>query len=134
MILGTQGSMQQSVARFRLARRGGNACPLPFAELDAEPATGIVPCQRARGSDREAGSALQAGGVLHGDGSVGFLAVNVGRAAGDDGLAGSSGLGDLLVDLDVALLFVEEEAVLGQAFGGGRKIHSARAPAMPSRT
>jgi hypothetical protein len=41
----------------------------------------------------------------------------VGRAAGDEELAGAGGLGDLLVDLDVALLLVEEEAVLRQAFG-----------------
>lgn len=95
MILGTRGSAQQS-------RRGYAVPALPLAELDAEPAVGIVPSQRARGCDCEAGSALQAGSVLHGDGPVGFLAVHVGRAAGDDGLAGSGGLSDLLVDLDAS--------------------------------
>jgi hypothetical protein len=46
-----------------------------------------------------------------------FLSIDVGRAAGDEELAGAGGLGDLLVDLDVALLLVEEEPVLRQAFG-----------------
>src|SRR6516225_2550940 len=93
-----------------------------------------MPFQRAWRGNRETGSALEAGGVLHGDGPVGFLGIDVGRAAGDEELTGAGGLGDLLVDLDVALLFVEEEAVLRQAFGDRQRFHSARAPAMPSRT
>src|SRR5580658_2067830 len=107
---------------------------LAFAELDAEPAPRVVPLQGAGGGDRQAGAALQAGRVLDRDGSVGFLGVDVSGAAGDYGLAGSGRLGDLLVDLDVALLLIEVEAVLGQALGDGQWFHRARAPAMPSLT
>src|SRR5271166_1958617 len=107
---------------------------LAFAELDAEPAPRVVPLQGAGGGDSQAGAALQAGGVLDRDGPVGFLGVDVGGAAGDQGLAGSGGLGDLLVDLDVALFLVEVEAVLRQALGDGQWFHSDRAPAMPSLT
>src|ERR1017187_6197974 len=107
---------------------------LPFAELDAEAAAGVVPFQGTRGGDGQAGPALEAGGVLDGDGPVGFLGVDVGRAAGDYGLAGSGGPGDLLVDLDVTFLLVKIKAVLRQALRDGQWFHSARAPAMPSRT
>src|ERR1035437_124998 len=96
--------------------------------MEAEPARWVVPLQGAGGCDR------QAAGVLHRDGSVGFLGVDVGGAAGDDGLSGSGRLGDLLVDLDVALLLIKVEAVLRQALGDGQWFHSARAPAMPSLT
>src|SRR3954451_17099186 len=107
---------------------------LPFAELDAEPAAGVMPLQRARGGNRETGSALQAGSVLHRYRPVGFLGVDMRRAAGDEKLAGATGPGDLLVNLDVALLLVEEEAILRQAFGDRQRFHSSSSPAWTPTT
>ena len=53
MILGTRGSAQQS-------RRGYAEPALPLAQLNAEPAAGIVPFQRARGCDCEVPHSRQA--------------------------------------------------------------------------
>ena len=46
--------------------------------------------------------------------------------------AAAGGLDHLLVDLDVALVLVEFEPILGKAFGDGQWLHSARTPASPS--
>src|SRR5665648_613614 len=73
----------------------------------AEPAARLVPRERPRRGNSQAGSAFEARRVGGSDRSVRLLGVHVGRADPYKEFARAGGASDVLVDLDVVLPFVQ---------------------------